>query len=352
MSYERAAETGLLNRGGVAGTALRWIWPLLTPALLVLIVVIPAAQGPVTLQRTATVMLINLILVVGLYMFVGNSGVFSFGHASFMAIGAYASALLSMPVTRKSIILPDLPGFLATVHFPQIAAILVAALFAAAFSLGVAVPLMRLSGITAGIATFAVLVIVQVVVSNWDTVTGSNESLTGVPITTTLADTLVWALVTMATAFLFQETATGLRLRASREDEVAAIATGIHIEHERRIAFVLSAFFVAIGGALFGHYLGAISPNTFFLQITFITIAMLVVGGINSLAGAVVGTIVVSVLAEGLRLLEAGVGVGAFHLGALPGLREIGLALLMLFILLFRPEGIMGGNEMRWPWRG
>ena len=110
--------------------------------------------------------LIDLILVVGLYIFVGNSGVFSFGHVAFMGLGAYACGLITMSVTTKSILLPNLPGFLAHAHLATTPAVVVAGAFAGAFAFVVAIPLMRLSGLAAGIATLSLLVIVSDVISN------------------------------------------------------------------------------------------------------------------------------------------------------------------------------------------
>jgi branched-chain amino acid transport system permease protein len=114
---------------------------------------------------------------------------------------------------------------------------------------------------------------------------------------------------------------------------------------------VLSAFFVAIAGVLQGHFLGILSVNSFWLDATFTTLAMLVVGGLNSLAGAVIGVITISTLIEVLRQLEKGVHVGTFTLTAPGGLQELGLAVIMLLILILRPKGIMGNREIPWPWR-
>ena len=100
---------------------------------------------------------------------------------------------------------------------------------------------------------------------------------------------------------------------------------------------------------LHAHYIGVLSSSSFYLDVTFITLAMLVIGGMNSLAGAVTGTIVVSVLGELLRVIEAGFDIGTMRLAAPRGLREVGLSFLMLMILLFRPQGITSGREIPWP---
>ena len=309
------------------------------------------ALGPDSLDRVVVGMVINLILVVGLYTFVGVSGVFSFGHAAFMAIGAYAGAIFVIPPETKEFVIPDLPGFLARVHLDTLPATVAAGGIAALVALVLSVPLARLSGLTAGLATFAVLSIVNVVARNWQQVTHGTSGVSGIPTATTLWGALGWALVAMAAAWMFQRSRIGLRLRASREDEAAARAIGVSVARERTFALVLSAFFAGVAGALYGMFIGSFNPDAFFLNITFLMVVMLVIGGMTSLAGAVSGTIVISALSELLRRVESGFDLGPFELAAKPGLRDVGLALLMLVILIFRPGGLTGGRELAWPFR-
>jgi branched-chain amino acid transport system permease protein len=321
--------------------------PLLIPALIVVAIVglVGLADSEV-LTRMTTRFLISLIIVVGLYIFIGNSGVVSFGHIGFMAIGAYVGALLTIPVVRREFLLPDLPGWLATIEVSLPIATLAAMLVAATFAFFVGIPILRLQGIGASIATFALLAIVRVVVSNWESVTRGTGSMPGVPTDATPANTLVVALVALAIAFAYQSSRSGRRLRATREDHYAADGAGINIVAERTIAFVLSAAVVASGGVMFGHFVGVFSPDDFYLTATLTTLAMLVVGGIHSLAGAVVGTIVVTVVTEGLIRIESGVDVAGFSVSAPAGLQETGLAAFLLIILIVRPSGIMGAREL------
>jgi branched-chain amino acid transport system permease protein len=302
------------------------------------------------IARVVTTMLVMLVVVVGLYTFVGNSGVFSFGHTSFMAIGAYSGALLTIPPSLKHVLLPHLPGFLAQVELPTAVAVLLAGAAGAVVAAVAAVPLMRLSGIAASIGTLALLVVVYVAISNADSVTGGYSAIIGVPIDTSIFVALGAAALTIAAAYAFERSPTGLRLRASREDEYAAQAIGVHIARERAVAFILSAFIVGVGGALYGHLLGSFNPDAFYIRITVLSVAMLVVGGVNSLSGAVAGTVVISGLTEVLRRLEEGAGIGAVHVGIPHGFAEIVLALLMLVILITRPAGITGGRNLEWGW--
>jgi branched-chain amino acid transport system permease protein len=317
--------------------------------LIVAVAAFSSGFGDDTIDRAVVMALINLILVVGLYAFTGLSGVFSFGQIAFMAIGGYVAGLLTIPEDVRGVLLTGLPHVVASTTLPSTAATLVGGAAAAAVAAVLAIPLSRLAGLAAGLGTFAILIIVNVVASNWQDVTGGDIGISPIPTTTTMTSTLVYALAVVFVTYLFQESRFGLRLRASREDEIAAGAVGISVGRERAIAFTLSGFFMGIGGGLFAQFQGTITPQAFYLPITFLTIAMLVVGGTTSLSGAVIGVLVLSTLAEFLRRVEQGVDLGVVNIPARSGAREVGLGIVMLSVLLARPRGITGGREIRWP---
>ena len=191
--------------------AVAGMWQRLAPLVIlvaVLLVLAGAAElAPTVVQRRMTQGLINLVAVVGLYVFVGNSGVLSFGNVAFMAIGAYVSALLTMPAAAKGVFLPDLPAFLAQAEWPVIAGALAGGAVAALVAAVAGFPLMRLSGISASIATFAILVVAYVVLGNWTSVTGGQNSLMGLPIYVGLWTAAAWAIVAVIIAFVHQEIA-------------------------------------------------------------------------------------------------------------------------------------------------
>jgi branched-chain amino acid transport system permease protein len=210
-------------------------------------------------------------------------------------------------------------------------------------------PIMRLAGLAASLATFALLVIINVIARNWDEGTRGTESLFGLPGYTTLSVALVFALVTIAAAHLLERSPLGLRLRASRDDVLAAKAAGISVTTERFLAFAVSAFFVGIGGFLFAQFLGSFNPDAFFTRLTLLTLAMLIVGGLTSLVGAVMGCVLISALAAGLLRLQNGIELGPVELRTPAGLVDLGLAASMLLVLIFRPAGLFGSqpSEMR-----
>jgi len=334
---------------GLLGDVIRrsaTLWALVAVVLLIVL----AAQfgGGVVAQRRVILGLVNIVAVVGLYIFMGNSGVLNFSSVAFMAIGAYTSALLTMPAGMKNTFLPDLPAWLASAQIPSLAGAVAGGGVAGAVALVVGWPIMRLSGIGAAIATMSLLIICYIVLGNWNSLTGGQQSLMGLPAYVGLWTAGVWAIVAIIIAYVYQETRWAIALRASREDEVAARASGVRIVRQRLIAFVLGAFVCGIAGALFAHFLGTLRVESFYLDPTFLYIAMLVVGGMRSLTGAVVGTVSISLLTEILRLLEVGIplpGTGV-TLTTPPGLGDVALAAIMLLIIMFRPQGITGGREI------
>jgi branched-chain amino acid transport system permease protein len=305
---------------------------------LVVICLLVESYGSDELKTTTITMLINLVMVVGLYTFIGNSGVLSFGHAGFMAVGAYASALLTIPVVTKSVLLPSLPPFLADAAFAPVPAALTAAAVAAVVAVAIGIPIVRLAGIQASIATFSFLAIVQVVLSNWTELTRGQMTMTGVPLSIDVIGPMLWAVVAIAIAFAYRQSRSGFRLRATREDELSARSLGISVGRERFVALLVSAFLVGLSGYLYARLVGSFSPENFYLEVTFITLAMLIIGGRNSLAGAIVGPVAVSVLLELLRRSED----GSTLLTIPSGSRDVVFGALTLAVLVFRPEGLMG----------
>ena len=330
------------------------VWPLVSILVILTVpaLIVWAVANPL-LERTMTEALIMVVLVVGMQVFIGNSGVVSFGHVSFVAVAAYAAAWQTCCPAFKAAILPGLPEFLAHTQIPTIPSILAAVGLAGVVGFLIGLPIIRLTGIGASIAMFAVLSIVQTTYSNWDSVTGGESSIIGLPTYVDLPVALLGAAIAIAAAHVYKASRFGLMLRASRDDEVAARAAGIDVYRQRLLAFSVSAVIVGFGGVLHAHFIGVVSIDAYWIQLTFITLAMLVVGGMRSLAGAVVGALVISALVEILRQLESGIDVAGLSIVAPRGVQEIGLAVLLLIILIARPSGITGGNEItiRWPGR-
>lgn len=323
--------------------------PLVLIAILALFAAVITLTGDKALARMAAETMIRVVLVVGLWIFVGNSGVVSFGHAGYMAIGAYCSAWLTLKPQMKTLFLPDLPPWLAQAEWAVFPAAIASGLLAASIALMSGAAILRLSGIAASIATFAFLAIVNTVYSNWEGVTGATSSVVGLSRYVDQWVALAWAGAAIIAASLYANSASGLALRATREDEVAASASGISMYHHRLLSLVISGFFTGVSGALLGHSIGVLNPDSFYLGITFISLAMLVVGGIGSLSGAVVGVLSLSLLIETLVRLEQGITIGATVFAMPSGAQEILIGVVMILVLILRPAGLMAGQDLRLP---
>jgi len=290
--------------------------------------------------------LIFAAIVVALYVFVGNSGVLSFGQIGFFIVGAYAAGELTVPPDAKQSVLPQVFSVIRDHSVGNAGSLVIATAAAAVFALLVGIPLMRLSGLAAGIATFAVLEITQNIVRNWEKIGPGPLTLSTVPETTDLWQATIGAIAVACVAFAYQLSPLGRKLRAAREDPFAAQAAGIDIHRQRLWAFVLSGALSGFAGALFVHYQGTINVQDVFLDFTFLSLAMLVVGGAGSLWGAVVGALLVSGLDSFLGDAENG-AVSWLH--APDGTRMVVVAAFMAAVLIFLPRGLTRGREFALP---
>jgi branched-chain amino acid transport system permease protein len=334
----------------VAATAL------ILSAALAVIAVLTSVAGDRVLERVVTVMLINVVLTVALQIFMGNSGLSSFGHIAFMGIGAYSSLWFTLTPEEKAVTLPDMPpnwliyGF----HTPFLPAILLAGGVAAVVGGLLAVALVRLRGASFTIATFAFLIIVHSVALQWDAMTRGSRTVFGIPNLTNLWWGLGAAVIAVIAALAFRESSLGLRLRAARDDEDAAASLGVHITWVRWVAWVVSIFITGAAGALWAHFITTFSPTAFYLSQTFLVVAMLIIGGAGSVTGATTGAVVVALSSEALRRLEGWLNtqrtdqtaLGQLIPIELRGFAEIVIAIAIILVLILRPSGIMGGREI------
>jgi branched-chain amino acid transport system permease protein len=289
--------------------------------------------------------LVSVAVVVATYVFIGNSGVLSFGQISFVAVGAFAAGVMTIPLESKTGVLPDLFPVLREHTVGNLASLVLAAAVGGVFAFLVGLPLMRLSGLAAGIATFAVLEITHNVLREWTKIGPGATTLALVPETTGALQATLGAIVAIVVAFAYQRSRFGRLLRATREDAAAAQGVGVNVHHERLWAFTLSGALAGLAGGLLVHLLGSITTEQVYLELTFLSLAMLVVGGVTSLWGAVVGALVVSGLESFLSEAEQGVDVGVV-LDLPDGTRLAILGALMALVLILRPSGLTGGREL------
>jgi len=311
------------------------------------LVALAALVGTLVSTSTETYVinaLVNVAIVVALYVFIGNSGVLSFGHISFVAVGAWAAGVLSMPVQEKPAIMPHLFGLLGDHTIGNVWSLALAAAVGAAYALVVGLPLMRLSGLAAGIATFGVLEITHNVLRYWEKIGPGLNTFSAVPETTGLMQAALGAGLPVVVAFAYRRMRFGRLLSATREDAAAARAVGVSVYRQRLVAFVLSGAIAGFAGGLLVHML-PVNTESVYLDLTFITLAMLVIGGATSLWGAVVGALAVSAVDSFLAEAESGIHLFGRSVDLPAGTRIVVVGALMALVLILRPAGLTGGRE-------
>ena len=321
---------------------------LLAPALLVVATGLFGMAVSQTTEIYVVTALISVATVVAIYVFVGNSGVLSFGHISFFAVGVWAAGVLSVPVGEKPATMPYLFHFLGSRTVGNGPSLIVAAVVGGVFALVVGLPLMRLSGLAAGIATFAVLGITNNILRYYEKIGPGLNTFSSVPETTGLLQATVGALLVIAAAFAYQRSRLGRQLRATRENPAAARAVGVSIYRQRLASFALSGFLAGFAGGLYIHFI-PINVDSVYLDLTFITLAMLVIGGTSSLWGAVVGALFVSGLDSLLAEMEGGLTVLGRTVDLPQGSRIVVVSAVMALVLIVRPSGLTGGREFSLP---
>jgi branched-chain amino acid transport system permease protein len=279
---------------------------------------------------------IYAILAISLNITNGLTGLFSLGHPGFMAIGGYVTAILTFPVTRKAMFL-QLPAWLANLELPFLPALLIGGVCAALTAMLVGLPVLRLRGHYLAVATMGFLIIVQVLITNWDSVTRGPLGLNGLPSFTNLWWVYPWVAATLYTGWKLKFSSYGRSMLAIREDEIAAQCLGVNLFRTRVAALAIGAFFAGIAGGLWAHLVTAITPTSFSLILAFNIVVMVVVGGTGSITGSFCAAVIFSVLTELFRPIEESFDVY--------GVAEIFMALILIVILVYRPSGLFGTRE-------
>ena len=296
------------------------------------------------IEDICTVGTITLVMVLGFQLFMGNSGILNWSYAGYIGIGAFASSILSMTPELKALQLPVMYPFLIGLHLPFVLALLSGALIAALVAAVVAWPLMRLTDSVGAITQFALLIVINVILSQWQEVTNGPRTFTlGGSRITTIWVALVVAILAIIAVFWFRESSLGLKLRASRDDRYAARSSGINIIAVRYGGYVASAFIGGLAGGLYAHYILSITASAFYMGELFVLLTMAVIGGSMSVSGAFFGTILVTLSQQGLRQLEMLLSRNGIEAS---GSTEIILGILMIGFLMLMPNGVSGGQEL------
>ena len=293
---------------------------------------------------------INAILAVSLNLIYGFGGMFSLGHAGFMAIGAYVSALLILAPAQKEMMwmLEDIVWPFSVLEMPFWFSLLAGGAAAALFGLLIAMPVLRLGGDYLGIATLGFAEIIRLLIVNWPSLTNGPLGIKGIPPHATLMVNYTCLLVTLYCILRLLHSNFGNVLKAIRDDEIAAKVMGIDTFRYRVLAFCLGAFFAGIGGALQGNLITTIDPTMFTFLLTFNILMIVVAGGLGSITGSILGSVIITVLLEWLRFADDRFDLIGLSIPGRPGMRMVIFALVLLCIILYRREGIMGMREFSW----
>jgi branched-chain amino acid transport system permease protein len=332
----------------IPGNRLRpalWGWALISMLLAVGMFLV-RTYGSTSSSRTYVVFLVNVMLVVSLQTFIGNSGIVSFGHVAFMGIGAYMTALVTIIPAIKASVLPELPSTLADANLGLVPAIAVSALAALIVAAIFGGAIIRMTESTMAMATLALLVVIHTFFQNATTFTRGAVGLAGIPVRTTIGVAAVGAILFVLISRLYKESGPGLRLRASREDPLSAASVGTNVVRTRYGVWLLSAAMMGAAGSLWAQSVIAFNANQFYFAITFALLAMLVVGGRTSLTGAVAGAAIITFLTDTLARVEQGVAIGPWELPKITGTVQFVIALLIIITLILRPEGIFDRWEI------
>jgi branched-chain amino acid transport system permease protein len=261
-----------------------------------------------------TLALINIVLAVSLNLIVGFTGQLSLGHAGFMSIGAYVSAI----ITQKA-------------GLPFILSIIIGAIIACIFAALIGYPTLKLTGDYFAITTLAFCEIIRIIIMNIDEIGGA-RGLTGIPRKTTFTLAFLFMVITIVIIYNIIHSSQGRAMLSVRENEIAAQSMGINAFKYKMIAFIVGAFFAGIAGGLYSHYMGYIQPVSFDFNQSINYLTFVVFGGMGSLSGSIIATILLTFLPELLR------GLGDFRMLIYP--------LALIILMIFRPQGLFGNKEL------
>ncbi len=311
-------------------------------------------------EKLITAMFIDAVMVIGIQIYVGNTGVFSFGHVGFGAVAGYAFALFAIAPDDKLTRIPDAPWGLVDVHLSPAAATAVAVGVTLVVALVVGIGLgrsgARSGSVAATVITLALLFFTHEVATSWNDLTGGERA----GLTFGIGDTLqtrtpiyIVLLASIIAALLFARSSVGRLSHAAREDNLAARAMGIDPVVQQTLALLLSVAVVSVAASLRVYEIGSLLPEFFFFNYTLLTLVMLIVGGRNGVTGALLGVAVITAVRESARRMGSD-GYEVFGIGLdgnldwvfREGLPTVLLGLAMVGFMIWRPNGVLGDWEI------
>ncbi len=302
------------------------------------------------LERSA----IYAVVAVSMNLLTGFTGLFSLGQAGFMAVGAYIVAIFTIPVASRPSVyyVSGISPVIANVQLPIWLALLLAGLAAAGLAALIGIPVLRLKSDYLAIATLGFSEIIRAFIAApmFDTVTNGSYGLKSIPgFKGGVVTVFALSALCIGLMVLLINSSYGRTFKAIREDEVAAQSMGINLFRYKELSFVISSFFTGVGGGMLAMFMRSIDSKTFQVALTYDILLIVVLGGIGSVTGSVLGAFLVTAGREMLRFFDdpltiAGVSIPLFR----SGFRMVIFSILLMMVVLFYRRGIMGRNEFSW----
>lgn len=302
-------------------------------------------------RRVLNLSAIYTIVSVSMNLVNGFTGLFSLGQAGFMAIGAYTVAIFTVPLAERTkifYIIPQNP-LLAQIELPFVVALILGGLLAALVAILIGLPVLRLKSDYLAIATLGVSEIIRIVFTNAKSITNGALGIKSIPAMPTMWVFFGVAILSVALMSLLINSSYGRAFKAIREDETAAEAMGINLFKHKVMSFAIGAFFAGIGGGLLASLLATVDPKQFYFTVTYNFLLIIVLGGMGSISGTVIASFVVTAGLELLRFFDSpltlfGVNIPLFR----PGLRMVIFSILLMILVLFFRNGLLGQKELSW----
>lgn len=322
------------------------VYSIVSIAVVILILIVLDQTLDAYKLRIVNLCAIYIILAVSMNLINGFTGLFSLGHAGFMAVGAYTTAILTMSPAMKAqnFYMKPMVPFLENLQLGFLPAIIIAGLVTAFFALLIGAPVLKLTDDYLAIATLGFAEIIRIVLINIQSISNGALGLKGIPNHATTAWTWGLAIVTVVLITLLITSSYGKALNAIKEDEIAAKSMGINIFRHKLMSFIIGAFFAGIGGGLLGSQLGTIDPTLFKFTFTFNILLIVVLGGMGRIMGSVVSAIIVTISMEALRFLDESINLGFVVIKGVPGMRMVVFSLILMLVVIFKKDSVIKKN--------
>ncbi|AXX92083.1 branched-chain amino acid ABC transporter permease [Malaciobacter molluscorum LMG 25693] len=301
-----------------------------------------------------TVRIINnvaifIILAVSYNLINGVTGQFSLEPNGFVAVGAYVTAILTVDANGMlyQYDIEDPYPWILALQTNFFWALIFSGIISSLLALSLSFPVFRVRGDYLAIVTLGFGFIIRILAINSPEITNGSLGINDIPQASNLYWTGGFAIVAVLVILNIIYSKYGRAMKAVRDDEDAAIAMGVNTFKIKTLAFTTSAFFEGIGGGLLAALLTSISPDLFTFLLTFQLLIIIVLGGLGSTTGAILGTIFVMAGLEWMRFLDEPMNIFGYETDGLPGMRMVVFSLLLIIVMLFAREGLMGKKELK-----